>query len=57
MKSVVVSGKCFRIGCTASGSRAVRSREGKLISFCPQCFRELVRSNVIDKYTGRVLTD
>jgi hypothetical protein len=47
----------YRIGCYNEAKIGVRDRTSKVIVFYVPCFRELVRSNVIDKYTDRVLAD
>ncbi|MGH9984960.1 MAG: hypothetical protein ACRD8W_13505 [Nitrososphaeraceae archaeon] len=47
---------CYRIGCGNEAKIGVRDRSNKVIVFCPPCFRELVRSNIIDRQTGEVMT-
>jgi hypothetical protein len=50
--------KCHRLGCTNNNQplRGVRDRSGEVLVFCLPCFRELVRSQVIDMNTGETMT-
>lgn len=47
---------CYRLGCNNEAKRGVRDRSGQVIVFCPPCFQELLRSNIIDRATGEVMT-
>jgi hypothetical protein len=49
--------KCYRIGSQGKGKLyGVRDRSGQVLLFCSGCWNDLIRSNVIDRDTGEVLT-
>jgi hypothetical protein len=47
---------CHRLGCEEQAKKGVRDRSGQVLIFCIDCFESLVKGDVIDRYTGEVLT-
>ena len=49
--------KCHRDICKEEATKTVRNASGNLfLSFCNECYRALTRAQVIDGFTGKLLT-
>jgi hypothetical protein len=50
---------CFRLGCDGKQEIGIRTPKdsNKVILFCEECFRYLVRHNIISAKTGEILVN